>query len=108
MRYNRDVSINHLIRKLQCAFPIVSRQKGSYSARVYNLMAVILGVGVGVAGLYVSFWDSNLLSIPLISEEKDPYFVAGLQNLGNNCFLNVILQVISARILFILFICICL
>lgn len=103
MRYRQDASINHLILKLQHAFPIISRQKGLYSAQAYNLLAVILGVGVGVAGLYVSLWDGNLLSIPLISEEKDPYVVAGLQNLGNNCFLNVILQALASSNCFVSF-----
>lgn len=79
------------------------RLNGPFSSRIHNLLAAIVGLGVGVAGLYVSLWDVKGISMPFVSDQEDFYTVAGLQNLGNNCFLNVILQALASSSCFVPF-----
>ncbi|XP_072950332.1 ubiquitin carboxyl-terminal hydrolase 27 isoform X2 [Typha angustifolia] len=97
MKRRKVANIHNLIHNLKHRLEILSWIQ-DLPASQYHVVAGILGLGMGIAGLYVALQDgnSNYIGIPWISERKDPseiiYYVGGLQNLGNNCFLNVILQ----------------
>ena len=64
----------------------------------YSLAAIAVGLELGVAGLCKALYSGS--SIPWVSPRNlflgsgRVYYVGSLRNLGNNCFLNVILQVI--------------
>lgn len=71
-----------------------------------NWIGVTVGGVVGVVGAILTLKDGKV-GIPLTfathnSSSDKPLFVPGLQNLQNNCFLNVVLQV-SSRCFFSFF-----
>lgn len=98
MKHRKIPTVNQLIGKLKSGYEFLSQIQRLPPSR-YNFVATILGVGVGVAGLFMALQNckNSHFGIPWVSQPKDSseriFYVGGLQNLGNNCFLNVILQV---------------
>lgn len=102
MKYNREANVNYLIQKLKHGYNLLSMFKGFSPSPFHNLVAGVLGVGVGITALYMSWLDVRM--VPWVSDRRDSseiVTVAGLQNLGNNCFLNVILQALSSSSYFL-------
>lgn len=100
MRIEGNVNLAILNRSFRQGFrtlshinwPLASGFSVSVAALV-SIVGAILAVRDGKMGILTSlpwsFGRSNRL-------EKS-FFVPGLQNLGNNCFLNVVLQVCSVK-----------
>lgn len=98
MKHRKIPTVNQLIGKLKSGYEFLSQIQRLPPSR-YNFVATMLGLGMGAAGLFMALQNCKIsnFGIPWVSQPKDSseriYYVGGLQNLGNNCFLNVILQV---------------
>lgn len=100
MKIEGNVSVSFSIRKFKHGFWILSRIKWFSISGLHISVAGLLSI----AGFVVAIKDNkmgNFGSLPWSSERGDfsseLCLVPGLQNLGNNCFLNVILQVKDVR-----------
>ncbi|XP_078172570.1 ubiquitin-specific protease 27 [Carex rostrata] len=97
MKHERAIRIGSLIATLKNGFELLSQVRFT-SSFVVHPVAACLGLGAGVASLYIALRGSATLPGASDREASSEivHYVGGLDNLGNNCFLNVILQALAS------------
>lgn len=96
MKFEKEVPLKSLICQFEHGFKALSRSNLISSSGFHISVAGLLGI----AGFVLALKDSKLSRLSSLdwlpkTDNGSPKLrlVPGLQNLGNNCFLNVILQV---------------
>lgn len=74
---------------------LVHKFKHGFNSHWFTVQVSVAATVLSIAGgLIFAIKDgAKITNIMLSSSKKDHFTVPGLQNLGNNCFLNVVLQV---------------
>ncbi|XP_022851229.1 ubiquitin carboxyl-terminal hydrolase 27 isoform X2 [Olea europaea var. sylvestris] len=94
MKIQESIKISSLIPKLSKFLP--ERNWGSASGLKISAAVGVLGAASIILAVKDKFLNFNNLLLLSDSDSEKYWAVPGLQNFGNNCFLNVILQALAS------------